>query len=417
MYRGEEVYNIKECSILSILIALSMFFFSLRGKLGAIAIVLYIVFLICIYIRSKTIVVYKLSILFAFYIMYFAFVLNFFRTLEFQFYLFVGYFGAVLCLILVRKIECYDALWLMLKIIAILQACAILLQYIVPELYYTCISYVLPDYVVMSIKNRLADGYYTGLTREVLYTMVFICIGLGLFLYKKKKKLGDYLALTLLSFSLIISGKRATLLFFVVAVFMVQFLKSGNKTKQLKYIMIGLLGVFFVVISYPIWSRIGALQRMVQLVGFLKSGSVIGLTNGRTEIYQTAIELWKENKILGIGWGNFKYLVPDDKWYAGFDVHNCYLQILCENGILGFALFLVLIGIVILGIIKLSALVKNKSYQYYSVACFCIYYQLFFLMFSLTEPILYEYPSYILFYICIAITNALLTESKCKNQK
>lgn len=61
--------------------------------------------------------------------------------------------------------------------------------------------------------------------------------------------------------------------------------------------------------------------------------------------YKSAIMMFKDNPIIGIGSNLFRYLCSDEKYITGSGSctthpHNYYIQILAENGILGFIVFL-----------------------------------------------------------------------------
>ncbi len=72
----------------------------------------------------------------------------------------------------------------------------------------------------------------------------------------------------------------------------------------------------------------------------------------RTDSYKSAILLFLENPILGIGLMNFHHYVP---YYFGPYVHNLYLSLLVETGILGTLAFLTII-----------LLIFRKFFQKYS---------------------------------------------------
>ena len=65
------------------------------------------------------------------------------------------------------------------------------------------------------------------------------------------------------------------------------------------------------------------------------------------EIYNTAFQIWMDNKLTGIGLNNFTYLCENDDRYKDkiknyncvSHPHNIYLQWLVETGIIGFFLF------------------------------------------------------------------------------
>ena len=60
------------------------------------------------------------------------------------------------------------------------------------------------------------------------------------------------------------------------------------------------------------------------------------LTSGRTALWKKAYELFKENPVFGIGWEQFM----NNNTYE-HEVHNTYLQWLCETGVIGFILIMI----------------------------------------------------------------------------
>lgn len=404
-------------SIISILIALSMLAYALRGKVGAIIISMYIVIVIIEFFRKQTAKINTFNYVYATHILFFAVLINTIRAQNIEYYKIIGYFSAALILFNTR-IDFYKGLWKLLKAISIFEAIGTYMQMIMPQCYYFLLSIILPDTVVLQIKSRLLQGYYTGFTREVSYTMFLIVIGLGLYIYDVtenssiKKDWSRLGAIVFLTGALFISGKRATLLFCFMSIFIIQFLQSTKKQKLIKYAVLGISSFFLLTITYPIWSKISKMQRIVELVKFVKIGDWAGATNGRIAIYETAIKLWSEKKWLGIGWGNFRHLVPQNVWYSGFDVHNCYLQILCETGIIGAFLYYLLTSITIVNLVRCINKAKYLDIQSRKLIIFAGYIQVFFILYSLTEPILYEYPDYIMYFICVNLTSIILKTHK-----
>lgn len=417
--------KIKTKHLISLLIALSMLCYSIRGKIGAIIITLLnLIFLV--YMIKEIKIKKSFSNFYALFIFAFSLLFGIIRSVNFEYYLFIGYLTAIF-LLLNNKLDIYDNLWSILGKISLFEAIGIYMQKLLPNVYYSIISTVFPSSVVLSIKSRLAEGYYTGFTREISFTMFFIVIGLGIYIYdllmkdkssdESSYKIQKFIKVAILFGALFISGKRATLIIFVITLLVVQFIKSKDTLKILKYAAI-CFGIFFAIYaSFPIWSKVESLSRIVELLDFINEKNVIGITNGRTVIYQNAIDLWQKSKIFGIGWGNFKYMVAQSLWYSGFDVHNCYLQILCENGIIGAIIFYLL---TIISIFRFIKCIKKAGQQgeksIYRLALITAYIQIFFIIYSFTEPILYEYTDYIIYFVSINITNILLY-NLAKNKK
>jgi putative inorganic carbon (hco3(-)) transporter len=58
----------------------------------------------------------------------------------------------------------------------------------------------------------------------------------------------------------------------------------------------------------------------------------------RLDLWSHAMDLFKKDPILGVGWGGFRFTVPETFKYT--DTHNLYLKTLSEQGIIGLTLLL-----------------------------------------------------------------------------
>lgn len=407
----------KLSDVTAALLAISVLVFVFRGKIGALFITISLLINTLVVIKGKFKKNYY-NLFAALFLFVFAFTVHYYRSLSPEYYLIVGYIAVVILLIEPTS-KYYEGVWVWFKRIAVFEALGVYTQLLIPSIYYPLVSIVLPDEVVASIKNRLTAGYYTGFSREVSYTMFLIVVGFGIcvFLEEKKKRIIDYFIEALLFGSLVVSGKRATLLFCIVSIFVTQFIKSRDKLKILKYTFRVLLFAVAVWISYPLWSQISALSRISEIFQYLSLQDMIGVTNGRTVIYNNAIQLWRTNVWFGIGWGNFKYSVVNNLWYSGFDVHNCFLQVLCETGIIGFSFYVILIMISVVNVCRSIILINKKNLLNYAKSVvFCGFIQIFFILYSLTEPILYEYSDYMIFFICFSCTSIMLHETHNQNK-
>ncbi len=62
---------------------------------------------------------------------------------------------------------------------------------------------------------------------------------------------------------------------------------------------------------------------------------------GRAELWEKGLELWSEKPLLGIGTGAFRALTSADEQHR--NLHNFYLQVLVENGVIGAIVMLLLL--------------------------------------------------------------------------
>ena len=125
--------------------------------------------------------------------------------------------------------------------------------------------------------------------------------------------------------------------------------------------------------------------------------------SGRTSLYELALKLFRTNPLFGIGWGNFRahtlgvFRVGNT---ATFETHNVYLQLLCENGIVGLSGFIIAVGsVLIYTIMKYAKTLKTygvttatKAYK------LSLYIQLFFLTYCMSGNPLYDYIFVVIYF-------------------
>ncbi len=88
-----------------------------------------------------------------------------------------------------------------------------------------------------------------------------------------------------------------------------------------------------------------------------KGGGVSAI--GRTDAFETAINTWKSNPLLGSGVGSFGFI---QYGYDKIDYpHNILIELLMEQGLIGFSLFLILFSYVAL---KCFGILKTESIHY-----------------------------------------------------
>lgn len=118
-----------------------------------------------------------------------------------------------------------------------------------------------------------------------------------------------------------------------------------------------------------------------------------------------AIEAFKNNPILGIGWGNFRALTYGKlKWAEQAHVHNTYLQLLAETGIIGFCIYMCWFIYMFKMVIKeFTYMKKHRKDDSLFLMIFSLGYQTFFYMYCMTGNPLYDFETYIPYYIACAI--------------
>ena len=129
----------------------------------------------------------------------------------------------------------------------------------------------------------------------------------------------------------------ALVFMFLVSTYLRYGIIRMKRLKQVSGIII--LGVIGITILYSV----GIFDRIVETFVQLGQGSSSGIEtagNGRMELWREALIQFGKSPLLGIGWNRFR----DAFSYNGakkINVHNDYLQLLCETGMVGFALIVI----------------------------------------------------------------------------
>ncbi len=187
-------------------------------------------------------------------------------------------------------------------------------------------------------------------TDYILFLGAAVCAGnLAVSREKNWKTALSGATILLLVCTIMLTGRRGEFLGAVLAlVLFALFLCS----KKQRWMLIGggsvlvLVAFGAVVLMLPVLKEIDAIRRYVMTVENLLSGKDI--TSGRLELYTLAWRLFCTSPVFGIGWQNFGgYVTPEFQELHGpgvKDVHNIYLQFLCETGIVGAVLIILPLG-------------------------------------------------------------------------
>src|SRR5690625_2212277 len=265
------------------------------------------------------------------------------------------YASAILFLLLVKvdmKLFEYPLKWI--KILGIIYALSAIFQYLFTDVY---LSHILPLFTQSeqsSILKLLRGNSYTGFTNQTAHLAGYIVSGIGIIIFSNwKTKLSTKIVLIsyliVLLIGLLLTAKRAHLLFLIVAALITIIFTLNNKTfikNALKLTAGGLAAIFiaFLLITSVELSDDSPIMGFVNEIDATISGVIEGedISSGRLTLYERSWYLFNDNPIFGIGWKEFINnslgLINTDE---GSHPHNIYLQLLTELGILGFILFII----------------------------------------------------------------------------
>ena len=152
---------------------------------------------------------------------------------------------------------------------------------------------------------------------------------LGLYFYTKEKyKKNIYLATFVLSITaLMFTYSRGAYMAILGA-----FSFFSLKKRGLIILVVILFFSWQFVLPTSVVDRIGMTEE--------SPGQLDNSSSGRIVLWKLAIELFNQNPIFGVGYDGFGMNVPKGELT---DTHNYYLLMLCEQGIIGFILFIITI--------------------------------------------------------------------------
>ena len=191
----------------------------------------------------------------------------------------------------------------------------------------------------------------------------WLCIFLPLLLIEffERKLLGKYywlagLAFCICSAGIVFNATRGAWLAvsIVCAVLLIYYMFKSKRNLAVSIIFIALISV--VLFNNPKF-----MHRLDTIDDFDKYQS----NTERILMWQSAWNMFKDHPILGVGLGQYKenyqqkYISPEAKEPQLSHAHNNFLQMLAENGIVGFAGFVIMFGYIIFK--NLIAWVKVKN--------------------------------------------------------
>ena len=245
-------------------------------------------------------------------------------------------------------------------------------------------SYTYTDYIiVLGIASVCADLFNPQRTvKNKKNKWLLIYFLLGMFLVQRRGELVA-ICITLWLLWIIVSSSRKRIKIICITIFSV------------------VLAIGAIYIAFPIIKHWDALSRYIRTIELWQSGQDV--TSGRTQLYMVAHQLFNEHPILGIGWKQFDNYVPlqfRDIHGDGervIDVHNNYLQFLCETGVIGFAMIMVPMLVLIVSPIKTLLLTFKRRYrdsvfakEIVQTSIFAIVIQLFFFVVGFLDPCFYK---------------------------
>lgn len=323
----------------------------------------------------------------------------------FKFTIFIIYF---LCMIILLFCDrWFESFYKVLKLFLYEHVFATLLFPFIGGFYKsTILPMVCSNSLVCTAKGNFYNGYMPGLTSHFSTNGMYISIAILYFfnnwLNNKNKK--NLILFILSVIAMLLVGKRGPLLFCALACLFMYMFSENRKNRFLTVITIILSMIFLItILGNYIPSIYNIINRFESLIA---KGDIL---NGRSTLFDLAIDMWKKDIFIGQGWGAYRYnyqvIIYSYGAHSFLDAHNIYLQLLAELGIIGFAFFVLSWIKIMLSSLKSFKLIrKEKLLDYKKQITFSILVQIFFLMYGFTGNPLYDVQVYAVYFICIAVS-------------
>lgn len=217
-------------------------------------------------------------------------------------------------------------------------------------------EYILPIFLngagssdlINQVNQNMIAGFTTNYGSNATYLAIGFLVLWSVYIQKSKKSIKDIAFISIIYLAMLITGKRGTLIFSTLTAIIIYFVINKDKiSKRLfkGFILCGVTIIVFLLLANIIPNVAMIYNRI------FNSNDIL---NGRGDLYSLAWKLFLEHPIFGIGWGNFKYNIVEQ-----LNVHNIYLQLLCEVGLVGAT---IIIGFMIITLLKTYKLLKNPNY-------------------------------------------------------
>ena len=301
-----------------------------------------------------------------------------------------------------------------------------------PDFYYIYVSSHISSESQRVVSTLLQTGYGVAIGGDVVlldYILMLACFiqvsKINITKDINPAKRVDFFIVVLFLIAILLENRKSELFATIITL---TFLFLKNKSIKEVYLffiktIVGILMVgvplFFIAETFNIdyqsvFTRYVNFFDLLAKWLFSNQGMEADFTSGRIDLWTRAVKLFLDSPILGIGWGNFANNISftfnnlnDGQLH---NVHNNYLQILCENGLIGFVSIIVPVFLIFNNTLK-----REKDFRHlktdpdtHVAVLASLAYQFCFLLISFIDPCIYK----MIFWSFYAIV-LMMADTKC----
>lgn len=230
----------------------------------------------------------------------------------------------------------------LLLIPACLVSFVVILYEISPNLYIQIVEKYFSEEQILYNQRLISEGYAPSLGVAIGETIDYVVLAIFLLISQKKNFRKKHVMILVSVFfgTILFFGRRGELIALLSTVTIIMFLKSSFiKKRNIILLFLMFLIIAFTVIPFliPYIIDYSGENRFIKTISELLLSQDI--SNGRSRLYPVALAFFIEHPLVGIGWGEFAE-TGSKIITITTNVHNIYLQLLCETGIIGTTFFL-----------------------------------------------------------------------------
>ncbi len=245
------------------------------------------------------------------------------------------------------------------------------------------------DSALREFQNGWAPGISPTYSTNAVYIAFGFCTAVGLLMNEFRTK--RYIPVLICISALLLTGKRSQLIVSVFAFLLMYYLYNSDKKTTRIFKLCGIAIVSLVIFNI-------ASQFVPELANFInrfrQTAEMGDVTLGRAARFAESMQIFLSNPILGIGWNGSAYYFEQSTGIF-INVHNIYIQILCETGIIGTVFYFTFFIYNYIIAWRMLKRVKQSGFTTYEKAEICAAFMIetFTLLYGVTGNPIYDFQT------------------------